>query len=65
MKKIIFLMANLIVAGSLSAQTMVFNVQEIKAKDFSESDEGIASNILSARLKMLEEFKIITKDKLN
>ena len=33
-------------------------------KDFSESDEGIASNILSARLKMLEEFNIITKDKL-
>tara|TARA_B110000483_G_C18177286_1_gene535503 strand:- start:1095 stop:1544 length:450 start_codon:yes stop_codon:yes gene_type:complete len=33
-------------------------------KDFSESDEAIASNILSARLKMLEEFKIITKDKL-
>jgi len=33
-------------------------------KDFSESDEAIATNILSSRLKMLEEFKIITKDKL-
>jgi DNA-binding HxlR family transcriptional regulator len=33
-------------------------------KDFSESDEAIASNILSSRLKMLEEFKIITKLKL-
>ena len=33
-------------------------------KDFSESDEAIASNILSSRLKMLEEFKIITKEKL-
>ena len=26
-------------------------------KDFSESDEAIAFNILSSRLKMLEEFK--------
>ena len=42
MKKIIFLMAYLIVVGSLSAQTMVFNVQEIKAKDFSESDIAAA-----------------------
>ena len=33
-------------------------------KDFSESDEAIATNILSSRLKMLEEFKIITKEKL-
>jgi DNA-binding HxlR family transcriptional regulator len=33
-------------------------------KDFSESDESIASNILSARLKMLEEFRIISKEKL-
>lgn len=33
-------------------------------KDFLESDEAIATNILSARLKMLEEFKIITKSKL-
>ncbi len=33
-------------------------------KDFSESDEAIATNILSSRLKMLEEWKIITKEKL-
>ncbi len=33
-------------------------------KDFIESEEAIASNILSSRLKMLEEFKIITKEKL-
>jgi DNA-binding HxlR family transcriptional regulator len=33
-------------------------------KDFSESDEAIASNILSSRLKMLEEYKIISKGKL-
>ena len=33
-------------------------------KDFSESAEAIASNILSSRLKMLEEFKIISKEKL-
>ena len=33
-------------------------------KDFSESDEAIASNILSSRLKMLEEFKMISKEKL-
>ncbi|WP_298425707.1 helix-turn-helix domain-containing protein [uncultured Kordia sp.] len=33
-------------------------------KDFIESEESIATNILSSRLKMLEEFKIITKDKL-
>ena len=33
-------------------------------KDFSESDEAIASNILSARLKMLEKFEIVTKEKL-
>ena len=33
-------------------------------KDFSESNEGIASNILSSRLKMLEAFKIISKEKL-
>ena len=33
-------------------------------KDFSESDEAIASNILSSRLKMLEEYKMITKEKL-
>ena len=33
-------------------------------KDFSESEEAIATNILSSRLKMLEEFCIITKGKL-
>ncbi len=33
-------------------------------KDFSESDEAIASNILSARLKMLEKFEIVRKQKL-
>ena len=33
-------------------------------KGFSESDEAIASNILSSRLKMLEELKIITREKL-
>ena len=33
-------------------------------KDFSESEEAIATNILSSRLKMLEEFKLLTKSKL-
>lgn len=33
-------------------------------KDFIESEEAIATNILSARLKMLEEFKIVVKEKL-
>lgn len=33
-------------------------------KDFSDSDEAIASNILSSRLKMLEEFEMISKTKL-
>ena len=33
-------------------------------KDFSESEEAIASNILSSRLKKMEEFKLITKSKL-
>ena len=33
-------------------------------KEFLESDEAIATNILSSRLKMLEEWKIITKEKL-
>ena len=32
-------------------------------KSFSESGEGIATNILSSRLKMLEEKKVITKHK--
>lgn len=33
-------------------------------KDFSESEEAIASNILSSRLKMLEEFEMLSKTKL-
>jgi len=33
-------------------------------KDFIESEEAIATNILSLRLKMLEDFKIIKKGKL-
>ena len=33
-------------------------------KDFSESDEAIATNILSSRLKMLLEYEIIRKEKL-
>lgn len=33
-------------------------------KDFSESTEAIATNILSTRLKMLEDFGIIDKQKL-
>ena len=33
-------------------------------KDLSLSDEAIASNILSSRLKMLEEYKMIRKEKL-
>ena len=33
-------------------------------KDLSESDEAIASNILSSRLKMLEKYKMISKEKL-
>ena len=32
-------------------------------KDFTESDEAIATNILSTKLKMLEEFEIILKTK--
>lgn len=32
-------------------------------KDFTESDEAIATNILSSKLKMLEEFGIIMKTK--
>ncbi|QTN39822.1 helix-turn-helix transcriptional regulator [Cryomorphaceae bacterium] len=30
-------------------------------KDFTEGDEGIATNILSSRLKMLEEFGVVQK----
>jgi len=33
-------------------------------KDFTESDEAIATNILSAKLKLLEEQNLITKTKL-
>ena len=33
-------------------------------KDFSDGDEGIASNILSGRLKMLEKIEIVRKEKL-
>ena len=33
-------------------------------KDFAESEEAIATNILSSRLKMLEEFRVIQKRKL-
>lgn len=33
-------------------------------KEFSELDESIASNILSSRLKKLEEYQIISKQKL-
>ena len=33
-------------------------------KDFSGCDEAIASNILSSRLKKLEEYNIISKEKL-
>lgn len=33
-------------------------------KDFTESEEAIATNILSAKLKLLEEAGIVTKNKL-
>lgn len=33
-------------------------------KDFTESDEAIATNILSTKLKLLEELQLITKSKL-
>ena len=33
-------------------------------KELAECDESIATNILSSRLKRLEEFKILTKEKL-
>jgi DNA-binding HxlR family transcriptional regulator len=33
-------------------------------KDFTESDEAIATNILSSKLKQLEEFGLITKSNL-
>ena len=38
MKKINFFIVNLFFISSLSAQTMVFNVVEVKAKDFAQSD---------------------------
>ena len=33
-------------------------------KELSESDENIATNILSSRLRLLAEYNIITKQKL-
>lgn len=33
-------------------------------KDFLQADEGIATNILATRLKWLEGFELITKEKL-
>lgn len=40
-------------------------LEEVKTfKDFLERDEAIATNILSSRLKKLEEFGIIRKEKL-
>ncbi|MEQ8548801.1 MAG: helix-turn-helix domain-containing protein [Cyclobacteriaceae bacterium] len=33
-------------------------------KDFTDSDEAIATNILSSKMKQLEEFELITKFKL-
>ena len=33
-------------------------------KDFTESDEAIATNILSSRLKLLEELHMISKERL-
>lgn len=33
-------------------------------KDFMEGDEGIASNILTAKLKLLENLQIVSKSKL-
>jgi DNA-binding HxlR family transcriptional regulator len=37
--------------------------QRSSFKEFSESPEAIASNILTARLKMLEKFKLVEKHK--
>ena len=51
MKKVFLLMANLLVAATLSAQTIVFNVQEIKAKDFSQSDIEAAYDTCCADMK--------------
>jgi DNA-binding HxlR family transcriptional regulator len=33
-------------------------------KDFVESEEGIATNILSAKLKLLEDLELVTKSKM-
>jgi len=33
-------------------------------KDFAESDEAVATNVLSAKLKLLEELGMLTKSKL-
>ena len=38
MKKVFLLVTSILVASTLSAQTLVFNVQEIKVEKFSQSD---------------------------
>ena len=43
-------------------QILIENMQTFK--DFTESDESIATNILTTKLKQLEEFGIILKTKL-
>jgi DNA-binding HxlR family transcriptional regulator len=43
-------------------QMLIENKQTFK--DFTESDEAIATNILTAKLKQLEEFGIVLKTKL-
>ncbi|MFK8046533.1 MAG: winged helix-turn-helix transcriptional regulator [Crocinitomicaceae bacterium] len=43
-------------------QMLIENKQTFK--DFTESDEAIATNILTTKLKLLEEFGIIIKTKL-
>jgi len=47
----------LIIRDMLLAQKKTF-------KEFATSDEGIATNLLSSRLKMLESLEVITKRKL-
>jgi len=37
---------------------------KVTFKDFMESEESVATNILSSKLKFLEEFGLITKSKL-
>ena len=44
-------MTNVLIAVTLSAQTMVFNVQEIKAKDFAQSDIEAAYETCCADMK--------------